>query len=202
MGMSRLPDEDVKARVESATVRVLKLEGQGVLVPGELILTAAHCIGWSSEGGMALGDDYIEEIRTASGKVLKVQPWAVEPVLDIAVLGRLDNQRFPEEKESDTFDQFCKSVTPVTMCVSEPDEHSSFPINIYTHNGEWLSGVAELIGSDAASLWTRTNEQVEGGTSGGPIVNDVGELVGIASVFSDGESEGSQPWPCALCRHG
>ena len=42
--------------VEKATVRLTGKGGQGVLVPGGLIVTAAHCVNWYLEGGMAMGD--------------------------------------------------------------------------------------------------------------------------------------------------
>ena len=79
-------DAFVKAKVAKATVRLTRSGGQGVLVCGNVILTAAHCIGFNLEGGMVLGDFYIEDIETAQG-MLKVGPLAVEPISDIAVLG-------------------------------------------------------------------------------------------------------------------
>ncbi len=45
-----------KAKVARATVRFAKQGGQGVIVPGGLIVTAAHVITWVGTGGMALGD--------------------------------------------------------------------------------------------------------------------------------------------------
>ena len=80
-----MPFEKVKA----ATVQLAK-GGQGVLVPGELIVTAAHVIGWSAEGWMALGGYYIEEVKVADGSTLTIQTLAVEPVVDIAILGEPD----------------------------------------------------------------------------------------------------------------
>ena len=44
-----------------------------------------------------------------------------------------------------------------------------------------------------------TEEQIEGGTSGGPIINDLGQLVGIVSNASDLQegiaSDGNFPYP-------
>jgi hypothetical protein len=62
-----------------AVVQIPSVIGRGVLV-GEIILTAAHCINWSTEGGMVMGDYFVEEIETWDGKRLKVRPLAVEPV--------------------------------------------------------------------------------------------------------------------------
>jgi hypothetical protein len=55
------------AHVINATVRLDNLGGQGVLVPGGFILSAAHCIQWDGEVGMAMGDRFIESITTKSG---------------------------------------------------------------------------------------------------------------------------------------
>ena len=88
----------------NATVTLLKKGGRGVLVPGNLILTTAHCVEFTREGDVVLGDYFIEEIETLHGK-LKVGPLAVEPVQDIAVLVALDDQVF--YKEVDMFNEFC-----------------------------------------------------------------------------------------------
>jgi hypothetical protein len=48
--------EESRTRVERATVRLVERGGRGVLVPGEFIITATHCIVWSGAGGMPMGD--------------------------------------------------------------------------------------------------------------------------------------------------
>ena len=90
--------ENIYTDVANATVTLLGRGGQGVLVSGNLIITAAHCIDFKCEGQMVLGDYFIEEIKTTQGK-LKVAPLAVEPVSDVAVLGSLDDQEFSEEAD-------------------------------------------------------------------------------------------------------
>src|SRR5262249_13660012 len=94
-----------KTRAEKATVRILRRKNkrslapvaQGVLVPGGYILTAARCIRWEATGSMALGDWYVETIRTSDGARHMVSPCAVEPVMDIAVLEAVDSQEMSEE---------------------------------------------------------------------------------------------------------
>ena len=76
--------------IVSATAWLPRLKGQGVLVRGGYVLTAAHCIGWTSTGGMVLGDVWIEQVRFGKQK-LKLTPTFVEPVSDIAALGPLDS---------------------------------------------------------------------------------------------------------------
>lgn len=68
-----------RQKQDQAIVRVTKLGGHGVLVPRKIILTAAHCINFSTTGGMVLGDHYTEEIETHAGRI-KASPLIVEPV--------------------------------------------------------------------------------------------------------------------------
>src|SRR5262249_32084812 len=77
---------DFRDRVLAATVSLSDLGGQGVLVPGGLILTAAHCIKWSGTGAMVLGDYFVERIKTRDGRSFRASVCAAEPVADIAAL--------------------------------------------------------------------------------------------------------------------
>ena len=77
-------------------------------------MTAAHCLGWTAEGWMALGDNrFRETIITAAGQSLVAQPCAVEPVSDLAVLGAVDGQEFADE--ADAFEDFCATTKPVRL---------------------------------------------------------------------------------------
>lgn len=96
-------EDKIQADIVNATVTLLKKGGRGVLVAGNLIVTAAHCIGFECSGSMVLGDYYIEEIETVQGR-LRVTPRAVEPVSDVAVLGSLDDQEF--YKDHSAFEEF------------------------------------------------------------------------------------------------
>src|SRR5262245_62003024 len=92
--------EKAQARVAAATVWLPKMRGQGVLVPGGFILTAAHCIEWSREGRMALGEHFTERVETADGRKFVAAVVAAEPVSDIAVLGPADPQRMLDDCEA------------------------------------------------------------------------------------------------------
>ena len=105
--------------------------GLGVLV-GDVILTAAHCVNYKTEGEMVLGDYFIEEIETWQGKI-KVTPIAVEPVRDIAVLGCLDEQEFPEEAEA--FGQLCHETTPVKLATRRLRAWRPIPVKIHQPDG-------------------------------------------------------------------
>jgi len=101
--------------VEKATVTIWKGKphGRGVLVEGNLILTAAHCLDCSCDGSMVMSEHLPVEIQTCDGKKLLTNKIAVEPCSDIAVLGSPDNQAFYEEYER--FEKFCERTTPLKM---------------------------------------------------------------------------------------
>jgi S1-C subfamily serine protease len=173
-------DDTARARIEAATVKLPVRGGQGVLVPGGYILTAAHCVEWSTEGSMALGDTYLQRIQTADGELLVATPCAVEPVSDIAALGVLDGQSAPQE--ADAFEEFCDKVSPVPICVDDYKFGQYFPVYIYTHKGEWISGRAARFGLFVlGTLFVKPDADIEGGTSGSPVVNDRGQLVALVS---------------------
>jgi len=171
---------DIFKNVEKATVRLPK-GGQGVLVSGDLILTAAHCIRFSLEGEMVFDTHFIEEIETKSGPI-KACAWAVEPVSDIAVVGALDYQAF--DKEVEDFEEFCINTPSVPLYQGDFPLFEASQVHIYTHKGTWIKGNVTLYRKGANQLGLEADEQIEQGTSGGPIINDKGELVGIASNIS------------------
>jgi len=201
---------ELRHRVEAATVRFRRWGGQGVLVPGRLIVTAAHVIQWSAEGHMALRE-FVEEIE-AGGRRLRITPMAVEPVADIAVLGALDDQAYLDDAEA--FEAFCESTAPVPLCTGD----ASGRVHVFTHTGRWVAGhypagawekaeasrFRRMHGNDPR-LFIATDEPIEGGTSGSPIVTEGGLLVGVMSVgqYTEGKrpdrgerSNDRPPTPC------
>jgi len=188
--------------VEKATVTIRKGEdhGRGVLVNGNLILTAAHCLDCSCDGSMVMSEDLPVEIKTCDGAKLLVNKIAVEPCGDIAALGSPDYQSFYEESER--FEEFCERTTPLSLFdgfatelnLDKPPQQLirelQFPVHLYTHENKWLSGT----GASFPPSYRRIKFDLltKGGTSGSPIVNDLGELVGIVSQgcghFKDGKS--------------
>jgi hypothetical protein len=191
-----IPKRRTLGDVENAIVLVSKKGGRGVLVSGNLIITAAHCIDYSTNGQMMLGDLYIENIKTAKGEI-KASPLAVEPVSDIAVLGSLDSQAFADD--ADRFDRFCECTKPVPLCTKDFDLFKKFPVYISNHDGKWVRGMATQGNTNANALAIEADEQIEGGASGGPIITESGELVGIVSQFNeshgDGKCDGMTPRP-------
>jgi hypothetical protein len=188
---------------------VLKPVAQGVLVPGGYILTAGHCINWEGTGAMALGDWYVETIQASDGAQHKVSPCAVEPMTDIAVLAAVDGQEMFEECHA--FEEFCEATEPVP--VSEDDfpgakvkklrvpkgrslpsfdykDPPLIPVHVLTHKGAWITGTAQRFGPlnapPAGSVAVTFSAPIEGGTSGSPVIDDNGLLVGVISSSGEG----------------
>jgi hypothetical protein len=193
----------IQDAVAKATVTLPAKGGRGVLISGGFILTAAHCIDFRCDGSMALGGDPPVKVQTYRGN-FNVATYAIEPCSDVAVLGRLDDQEYSED--CDAFETFVENTKPVTTSrqdfkresnrrqksavenpapsrIPPPDfeRPHKFPVYIYGSKNEWITGTA--IQQPASPRWTgiETAKKIESGFSGGPIINQAGELVGIVS---------------------
>jgi len=184
--VSVILSKDIKAKVARATVKLSTLGGQGVLVNGNLILTAAHCIHYVMTGGTTLGEweDILNPIETNDGSRFLVQTYAVEVVADIAVLGCPDDQEVSEAAEA--FEIFCENTSPLQICCREFELSQPSPIFIYDHKEKWIAGTAKQYRENAPFLHIIPDQKIEGGTSGSPVVNGIGELLGVVS--SSGET--------------
>jgi hypothetical protein len=185
--------EPMKALIEAAVVRLPAKGGLGVLVPGGFVLTAAHCIDWNGEGGMALGDVHLTEIETRSGERFRLSVCAVEPVSDLAVLESADTQLF--EKDAEAFEAFCEGTPPVNVSTNEVGEGETLPVHVRTHEDTWLDGLATRYGQLGPTMFIKTKRRIKSGTSGGPVVDRIGALVGIVSWSNEGAGQGGFPRP-------
>jgi hypothetical protein len=178
-------------RIEKATVRLTNSHGrgQGVLVNNYIILTVAHLVEYDYTGGMVLGDYYGERIDTEMGTILGVSPDAVEPVADIAALGQPDGNELFDQAQ--LYWKFCEETEPIPLCL-DFEELSKFPIFIFNkYENTWVSAVGEYgLKNQYMIIIKDPDKFISLGTSGGPIVNDAGELVGLLS-----NATGS-PIPC------
>lgn len=206
--MAKRKFEDILASVANATVAVgpPSRRGQGVYVGNGHIITAAHCLEYDSDvgTGIALGDHILYEIETAQGERMKVSPLVIESCCDIAVLGPLDGQSFPREMV-EPFESLTNRTKPVRICPKRFNRspgkfgvHIQFGVHIRTHKEVWIAGKATVFSERPSTIFVDADESIESGTSGGPVINDEGALVGVVSIAggSGGESTvGSCPFP-------
>jgi S1-C subfamily serine protease len=185
--------QHIRDRVAAATVRLTKNGGQGVLVPGGFILTAAHCIEWSGTGAMALGDHFCEPILTAGGRKFLVSVYAAEPLTDIAVLGPCGNQVLPDDAEA--LEEFAAETPAVPLLTRRPELGKSMPALVRTHTRGWATGTVTRYGvpwlPPGGTVYIQTDTPIKGGASGGPVVDSHGRLIGVVSWTGAGAKDGT-----------
>ncbi len=120
------------------------------------------------------------------GRRFKADVYAVEPIADIAVLGVPDTQTFEDAMD---FQGYLETVAPVPICTKDFPLQKPFPVHIRTHTGHWVCGLAQQCQINASVLVVEAEEDIRGGTSGGPVVTRNGHLLGVVSAA--GGSQGS-----------
>ena len=160
----------------------------GVLVPGNLILTSARAA--------PTEPDLLEahpgtKIVTPGQSELRVCPWMLDRVQDLAVLGALHKNSFPEDYAA--FKYFCDRTTPVP--VARKSSPVSEPACVFTHPNQWICGYAEAR-KDYPLLRVATEHPVPA-DAGSPVINDQGELI---AVWSETLSCPHLALPVWLCR--
>jgi CBS domain-containing protein len=138
---------------------------------------------------MVLGDRFVETVRHGDvecrGTPIVVEACSDIAVLDMAELASENTGRY--EREWDAWDALRATIEPVPFCVAEFEEGKPFRVHIRSHMGKWIDAVATLHRAGHHVVSIKAERQVEGGTSGGPVVNDAGELIGVVSNFSIGD---------------
>jgi len=130
---------------------------------------------------MAMGDHSVENISTKSGAHLKVGPIAADPVSDIALLGMLDDQVFFDE--SIEFQEWTEATPAVPLANITPRFGVPLSVQILTHKSKWIRAKIHRYSPKPphGCLCIEADDRIQGGTSGGPVVDTSGRLVGVIS---------------------
>lgn len=181
-------------QISAATVRIPELGGQGVLVADDLILTAAHCVALEMDVvAFAMDDHFSIGVETASGEAFNLSPIFLDPTADLAVLAVTE---YTDEK----FWDFTSETAAVPLSEIAPPVFEGFPIRIRSHKQTWITGTGQFCNEHRHSIYMKTAQGVECGTSGGPIVDASGRLVSVMSHSqsesrrSEGEIPGAAPF--------
>jgi S1-C subfamily serine protease len=184
-------DQQQMDRVARAGVRLTATGGRGVLVPGQFILTAAHCLCWKGTGEMALGEHFFERIQTSDGTELVGSPYVVEPVSDIAVLGPPDDQVL--SREYMRWLEFFDRADPVPLSTPKLDIGQSQPVSIYNQHDAWVPATVTrwlIFSQPEGNVAIESDHPILAGDSGSPVVDDAGQIVGVVSSSDDSDSSG------------
>lgn len=185
-------NETTRKQIELATVPVRSKgmkpgEGpQGVYIGNGFVLTASHCLKFDTYGGIALDDYVIYYIDRPEGEPIWCSPVCIDPCSDLAVVGPCDSQALAE-RHSD-FLSFFEDVVPIEIRRESLKLDESIGCETRTHLGTWVSGKMTRH-SDGPWVWLDADENIFGGTSGGPVVDDDGRILAVMSIAggSDGE---------------
>ena len=175
--------------------------GMGFAVPGDLIITAAHCIPdgpkelWFCENPMIVSVRPFGSKRIASAAVI-----FIDPRQDIAVLASLyDAGLNHTEKELGDYEEMMAELDRIPLAPCQfpmPAPRISPPANvsirIFTVDQRWVSGNVKIfnpIQPGASAQLSPSSARIIGGTSGAPVFNDRGQSVGVICSSPVGRPE-------------
>jgi len=81
--------------------------------------------------------------------------------------------------------------------LEEPALDKEIIVYIYTHKGKWLKGKTVFYNPytlGAGIILSNENERIEPGTSGAPVFNAEGQVLGVVNVASENSPEGSMAY--------
>jgi hypothetical protein len=168
-------------------------DGRGFVVNGRayfadgphdrLVVTAAHCLPFfpPCTGASYLGERTYKELLGPIGS--KPTVWGeclfADPVADITILGPPDNQT--TSGQATAYEALMESATPLAIA-DAPEQGHGWMMSL---GGNWFRCTFRIIND--GPLWiTETEEPIEGGMSGSPVISDDAVSIGVVALSSDG----------------
>ena len=164
----------------------------GVLVEEELVATVAHCLPKDKKGrtilpgtvdqGETAGVVRVDLGRLDRGYRTLALVVAVDPCSDLAVLSHRTfsgSDLPPDDKER--FFEFSATHVPARILRPEPSPEPT-TVRLLSHEGEWVEGVARGSGVTLDN----PKKRIKGGTSGSPVFDDAGRVLGLVSTGDTG----------------
>jgi hypothetical protein len=180
----------VKSKRQKAKSAVITVgEGRGFVVNGRayfadgphdrLIITAAHCLPFFPPCSSAA---YLEEktYKSLLGPIgSEPTVWAeclfADPIADIVILGRPDDQVLSDQAAE--YEALVESATPLPIA-DAPEQGHGWLLSL---DGKWFRCNLRII-SDGPLWISETEEPIEGGMSGSPIISDEAAAMGVVCL--------------------
>jgi S1-C subfamily serine protease len=141
-----------------------------------------HSIDWK-RAGLAHGDPHLVAITTKSGAPLRLPPAFADVVSDMAVLEEPDADELYDDALA--FELWREDTRPVHVRVWTPAPQESLRVFVLAHTGEWIRGTVIRPGTrnePVGRIAIAPEQPIQRATSGGPVVDEWGQLVGVASL--------------------
>jgi hypothetical protein len=169
-----------------AVIRVARARGFVIEASGgeRYVVTASHCLPGLLPPLPDTADrtyaDLLGPLGAAESSV-----WAecrfVDPVADIAVLGRPDDQVF--FTQADAYNALIGDALPLLVRRAQDGEQGW----LFDVGGQfWFSGKVNII---PPVLWITASQPIRGGMSGSPILGDDGKVMGVCCMSGGGEND-------------
>jgi hypothetical protein len=168
-------------QIAAATVKVRF--GQGVLIPGEMVITAVHCLGLQRISRISIDDTYPIACQTSSGIRVNFAPIFADPLSDVAILRITRTNGFEDTVE------FVERTTAARLAEGNLPVEKTICVRILAHTGEWIRGKAWFCCPDRSKIAYEPAKPLAPGTSGGPIVDFRGNLLGVVSTGQLGSGD-------------
>jgi len=185
--------------VDACVVDIAGKEGKGVIVSDYIVITAAHCLEYEKHTPSITQYALI----TIGDEMLDMEIRAIDPIADIAALTR-------STESFNHFTEYCDNLSPVNidfLTSQLPEDRSKIfnvdlahcdpvPVWVRSHEDQWIEGEINLTKKlphqpNHPTALVKTKAPILGGSSGGPVLNKKGELLGIVSQSTRHSSEPS-----------
>jgi len=158
-------------------------------------ISAAHCLPKMPEPDN-LSDAVKVKIKNLSGLESYALVSGAEPCLDLTILSDCSGSGIGVDLapvELNEYHQLLQSTEKTQINLEEPELEKEIIVYIYNHKGQWLEGRTVFLNPFSLGLvinLSNQNERIERGTSGAPVFDSEGQVLGVVNVASENSPEG------------
>ena len=171
------------------------IPGMGVYTTGRRIVTAAHVLPDFERPMAGVGGNFVRVMVSPFNMPnLQVRTFVAftDPFADAAVLD--DNAESWDDMDREGWELLDKVCTPAQIQKDVPAwDADEIPAQVCTRDDHWLEGKVIPVG-DLRTLSGEFDGPVKRGTSGSPVFNNLGQVMGVISTSTEVPSDNGDGW--------